>query len=101
LSASVSFLSILSIVQARSDCGAGPAYPATAVRGVSMIPWVHLDTAAVPGGDALKLMRRGNEFSILAGSVTLMNSRMSGSETVLAALACDRLRDRPNCSMLI
>jgi spermidine synthase len=66
-----------------------------------MIPWVHLDTAAVPGGDELKLMRRGSEFSILAGSVTLMNSRMSGSETVLAELACDRLRGRRNCSMLI
>jgi len=66
-----------------------------------MLPWVHLDTAAVPGGGELKLMRRGNEFSILAGSVTLMNSRMSGSETVLAELACDRLRGRRNCSMLI
>jgi spermidine synthase len=30
-----------------------------------------------------------------------MNSRMSGSETVLAELACDRLRGRRNCSMLI
>jgi len=66
-----------------------------------MLPWVHLDTAAVPGGGELKLMRRGNEFSILTGSVTLMNSRMSGSETVLAELACDRLRGRRNCSMLI
>jgi spermidine synthase len=66
-----------------------------------MLPWVHLDTAKVPGGDALKLMRRGNEFSILAGSVTLMNSRMSGSEIVLAQLACDRLRGRRNCAMLI
>ncbi len=66
-----------------------------------MIPWVHLDTAKVPGGDELKLMRRGNEFSILAGSTTLMNSRMSGSEIVLAQLACDRLRGRRNCAMLI
>lgn len=66
-----------------------------------MLPWVHLDTAKVPGGDELKLMRRGNEFSILAGSVTLMNSRMSGSEIVLAQLACDRLRGRRNCAMLI
>src|SRR6185312_7699525 len=38
---------------------------------------------------------------ITTGSVTLMNSRMSGSETMLAALACDRIRGRPNCSMLI
>ncbi len=66
-----------------------------------MIPWVVLDTATVPDGGELRLMRRGNEFSILAGSVTLMNSRMSGSETALAQLACDRLRGRRNCSMLI
>ncbi|HEX4860461.1 MAG TPA: hypothetical protein VFV07_04435 [Rhizomicrobium sp.] len=46
-------------------------------------------------------MRRGNEFSIMAGSITLMSSRMSGSETVLAELACARLRGRRNCSMLI
>jgi len=66
-----------------------------------MIPWVHLDSAAVPGGGDLKLMRRGDEFSITTGGITLMNSRMSGSETALAALACDRLRGRRNCRMLI
>jgi spermidine synthase len=46
-------------------------------------------------------MRRGNEFSITAGAFTLMNSRMSSSETALAELACDHLRDRRNCRMLI
>ncbi|HEY1707330.1 MAG TPA: hypothetical protein VGG10_03630 [Rhizomicrobium sp.] len=67
-----------------------------------MIPWIHLDTATVPGGGGeLKLMRRGSEFSITAGANTLMNSRMSGSEIALADLACDRLRDRRNCRMLI
>ena len=67
-----------------------------------MIPWIHLDTATVPdGGSELRLMRRGNEFAILAGNVTLMSSRMSGSEEALAALACDRLRGRKNCHMLI
>ena len=67
-----------------------------------MIPWVHLDTATVPGGGGeLRLMRRGNEFSIMAGAITLMNSRMSGSETALAELACDRLRGRRNCRVLI
>jgi spermidine synthase len=66
-----------------------------------MLPWVHLDTAKVPGGDELRLMRRGGEFSIMAGAITLMNSRMSGSEIVLAQLACDRLRGRRNCAMLI
>jgi spermidine synthase len=66
-----------------------------------MIPWVHLDTANVPGGGELRLMQRGNEFSIMAGAVTLMNSRMSGSEIALAELACERLRGRRNCRMLI
>jgi spermidine synthase len=46
-------------------------------------------------------MRRGNEFSIMAGAIVLMNSRMSGSEVALAELACDRLRGRRNCRMLI
>jgi spermidine synthase len=66
-----------------------------------MIPWVHLDTAQVPGGDMLRLMQRGNEFSIMAGPIALMNSRMSGSEIALAELACDRLRSRKHCRMLI
>jgi spermidine synthase len=67
-----------------------------------MIPWVHLDTATVPdGGGELRLMRRGDEFSILAGTRSLMNSRMSSSETALAELACARLRHHRNCRMLI
>lgn len=66
-----------------------------------MIPWVHLDTAKVPGGGELKLMRRGGEFSIMAGAIALMNSRMSGSEIVLAELACDRVGGRRHCRMLI
>lgn len=66
-----------------------------------MIPWVHLDTATVPGGGTLKLMQRGSEFSIMAGARTLMNSRASGSEVALATLVCDRLRDRPDCRVLI
>ena len=62
-----------------------------------MIPWVHLDTATVPGGrDTLKLMQRGSEFSIMAGARTLMNSRTSGSETALATLVCARLHGRPD-----
>ena len=67
-----------------------------------MIPWVHLHTATVPGGGGeLRLLRRGDEFSIMAGATTLMNSRMSGSETALAELACDRLRGRKNTRVLI
>jgi spermidine synthase len=66
-----------------------------------MIPWVHLGTAKVPGGSELKLMQRGMEFSIMAGAIPLMNSRMSSSETVLADAACERLRGRRACRVLI
>jgi spermidine synthase len=66
-----------------------------------MIPWVHLGTATVPGGGDLRLMQRGNEFSIMAGAITLMNSRMSSSETALAELACAHLRGRRNSHVLI
>jgi spermidine synthase len=67
-----------------------------------MIPWIQLDTATVPGGGGeLRLVRRGDEFSIMVGANTLMNSRMSGSEVALAELACERLCGRRNCRMLI
>jgi spermidine synthase len=67
-----------------------------------MIPWVQLDTATVPdGGGTLTLMRRGDEFSIRAGATVLMSSRMSSSEIALAELACDRLRGRRNCRVLV
>jgi len=66
-----------------------------------MIPWVHLDTALVPGGGNLRLMRRGGEFSIMAGPSTLMNSRMSSSEVALAEVACRHLGNRRNVRILI
>lgn len=67
-----------------------------------MIPWQHLDTAQVPGdGGALKLMRRGSEYSIMAGPIELMNSRLSGSEEAMAALAFQRIGDRPAARVLI
>ena len=66
-----------------------------------MIPWVHLDTAKIPGGGELRLMRRGTELSIMSGSIELMNSRLSGSEKALASLACARLQGRPKPAMLV
>ena len=67
-----------------------------------MIPWRHLDTAAMPdGGGDLRLMQRGSEFSIMSGAIELMNSRLSGSEEALARLACQRVGGRPGCSVLI
>src|SRR5580698_8203185 len=57
-----------------------------------MIPWQQIDTADVPGADVeLRLMRRGDEFSMMLGSNELMNSRLSGSEEALATLACKRI----------
>jgi spermidine synthase len=63
-----------------------------------VIPWVLIDTARVPGGDELRLMRRGDEFTIRLGHNDLMNSRRVGSEQALATLACERMRagDRPH-----
>ena len=67
-----------------------------------MIPWVHLDTASIPGGDGeLRLMRRGDEFSIRLGHNELMNSRLSGSEEALATLACERIRSHKAPHILI
>jgi spermidine synthase len=67
-----------------------------------VIPWVQLDTASVPDeADPLRLMQRGDEFSIRIGTVELMNNRRSGSEEALARLTCSRLTDRPKARILI
>ena len=66
-----------------------------------MVPWICLDTATIPDGGDLRLMRRGAELSIMSGSIELMNSRLSGSEVALASLACARLAGRPKPRMLI
>lgn len=67
-----------------------------------MIPWSLLDTATVPGGSGdLRLLKRGNEFAIMAGRTPLMNSRFSGSEKALATLVCERLKSRPTPRLLI
>ncbi|MDZ4368552.1 MAG: spermidine synthase [Afipia sp.] len=66
-----------------------------------MIPWTLLDTAQIPGGGELRLMRRGTEFSIKLGQNELMNSRLSGSEQALATLACRHIQTRERPRMLI
>jgi spermidine synthase len=64
--------------------------------------WVHVDTAAIPGAqDALRLMRRGDEFSMMVGPNELMTNQLRGSEQALATLTCARLRDRPEARILI
>jgi len=65
---------------------------------------IHLelvDTADLPDGGTLRLMRRGADFSILFGRNELMNSRLRGSEEALATLAWQKIRDRARPHMLI
>lgn len=67
-----------------------------------MIPWEHLDTARVPGSrEDLRLMRRGSEYSIMLGQITLMGSRLSGSEKALATLVAERLTQVKKPRLLI
>jgi len=67
-----------------------------------VIPWIPLDTATLPGADReLRLKRRGAEFSIMLGTIELMNSRLSGSEEALATLVATRLSGRPKPRILI
>jgi spermidine synthase len=67
-----------------------------------MIRWVQLAAAAVPDdGGELRLMQRGSEYSIMSGSIELMNSRVSGSEEALATLAGARLGDIPGPHVLV
>ena len=66
-----------------------------------MIPWSLLDTAQVPGGGELRLMRRGTEFSIKLGHNELMNSRLSATEQALATIACDKIKGRKRPRILI
>jgi spermidine synthase len=67
-----------------------------------MLPWIQLATATVPDGNTLRLLRRGEEFSIrLQDGNELMNSRFGGSEEALANLALDCLADRAAPRVLI
>ena len=66
-----------------------------------MIPLELVDTADLPDGGNLRLMRRGQDFMILFGRNELMGSRLRGSEEALATLACERLRGRSQTHMLI
>ncbi|MGV8856204.1 MAG: spermidine synthase [Devosia sp.] len=69
---------------------------------MAVTPWTLLDTASVPGGAGdLRLLQRGSEFSIMAGSTSLMNSRMSGSEEALASLSWAAISSHSRPHMLI
>jgi len=60
-----------------------------------------IDTAPVPGGQELKLYRRGADHMIVLDRNELMSSRMSGSEKALAVMALERLKGRKDPHLLI
>jgi spermidine synthase len=66
-----------------------------------VLPWIELDRAKVPGGGEFVLRQRGTEFTIFAGTIGLMGSRMSGSEEALATLTTERIGHRPKQRWLI
>jgi spermidine synthase len=67
-----------------------------------MIPRELIDVARIPGSnDELRLFRRGADFMIVLDRNELMNSRMSGSEEVLATATCERLGARKAPHLLI
>ncbi len=67
-----------------------------------MIPWEEIDRAQVPGHDGeVTLLKRGGEFSIRTAGTELMNSRVKGSESELARLACSRIRRKSDLRFLI
>lgn len=60
-----------------------------------------IGTAQVPDGVELRLMRRGDEFTIVLDRNELMNTRVSASEEALARLTCERLGERSAPQLLI
>jgi spermidine synthase len=60
-----------------------------------------LGQTLAPDGTAMKLVRRSNEYIILANGKSLMSSRMHGSEEALATFACQRVRTLEQPSVLI
>ena len=66
-----------------------------------MTPRELIGTAPVPGGEPLRLFRRGGDFMIVLDRNELMNSRMSGSEEALATMTCTRLAATPAPRLLI
>lgn len=66
-----------------------------------MKPRELVGTAIVPGGETLRLFRRGDDFMIVLDRCELMSSRMSGSEDALAVMTCARLGKRKAPRLLI
>lgn len=83
---------------ARAARGGDSAWEAAPL---SVIAREHIGTALVPGGDELRLYRRGHDFAIWLRGHELMSTRMSGSEEALATMTCARFGKRGAASLLI
>lgn len=67
-----------------------------------MIPWELLSTTKSPDKKSeLTLLKRDTEYSIRINGLELMNSRMYGSEEVLAELPCKAIAGRKDICVLI
>ncbi|MBT7698166.1 MAG: hypothetical protein HN737_12235 [Desulfobacterales bacterium] len=67
-----------------------------------MIPWEEIDRAKIPGHEGeITLQKRGAEFSIRTSGTELMNSRLHGSEELLAELTCRRIKGKSGIRILI
>ncbi|MDO6694719.1 MnmC family methyltransferase [Aliiglaciecola sp. 3_MG-2023] len=68
-----------------------------------MLPWIQLDSAAIPGGGEMTLFQREKAFSIrLTGKRgELMNSRVFNSEKELAKLGCAYLKNTDKAHVLV
>lgn len=66
-----------------------------------MTPRELLGVAEVPGGEPLRLFRRGGDFMIVLDRNELMSTRMSGSEVALGTMTCGRLGAHPAPHLLI
>jgi len=64
-------------------------------------PFELLGQALSPDGTVIKLVRRDDEYIILADGAILMSSRMHGSEDALATFTCKRLRTLQQPCVLI
>lgn len=61
--------------------------------GQTTIPVELIGRAELPDGGMLRLLRRGDDYSIRFGDNELMGNQVRHSEEALATLACERLAD--------
>lgn len=63
---------------------------------VATVPVELIDTADLPDGGTLRLLRRGDDYSIRFRDTELMGNQVRQSEEALAILTCERLTQSDN-----